>query len=208
MSSSMARSVGPLSRRTDGLLGKGGFRTAEEQPTAHAEVEPDGGGLVDDDDAEAVCVVEYLFGVGVVRGPERVGPHPSEECEVLHHGGVVVTPAAYVEVLVLAESPEVERLVVDQELRALHADGANADGQHVAVHQSSPSTRSTWSWYRYPRPGRHSSGCSHSQRAVVVPRRGRRRSRWRRGGPPGLPTSPVLRRRRRSGRGRTQPQCP
>jgi hypothetical protein len=127
--------VSPLRRGTDSLLGERDFRTAEKEAPAHTEVEPDGGGLVDDDNSEAICVFEYFFGVGVVRGPERVGPHPSKECEVLHHRGVVVTSTAYVEVLMLAESPKVERFVVYQELRAQYGDRANADGQHIAVHQ-------------------------------------------------------------------------
>ena len=53
----------------------------------------------------------------------------------MHHRHVVVTPAVHVEVLVLAEAPEVEGLAVDEELRAVDAHGADADGQRVAVDQ-------------------------------------------------------------------------
>ena len=56
----------------------------------------------------------------------------------MHHGDVVVTAAVDVEVLVLAEAPEVEGLVVDEELRALDPDGADADRQHVAVDHDVP----------------------------------------------------------------------
>ena len=126
-------SMDVLGGGADRLLGIGRPRAAEEHAAPDAEVEPDRSRLVDDDDALAVGVLEHLLGVGVVGGAERVGADPGEQGEVVHHGGVVVTAAVDVEVLVLAEAPEVEGLAVDEELRALDPHGADADGKRVAV---------------------------------------------------------------------------
>ena len=79
MSSSMARRCTLLGGGADRLLGKGRPRATEEEAATDAEVEPDRRRLVDDDDARAVGMLEHLFGVGVVRGPEGVGPDPREE---------------------------------------------------------------------------------------------------------------------------------
>ena len=87
-------------------------------PGHHAEVLPDRGRLVDDDDAVPVGVVQHLLGVGVVRRAERVGADPVHQREVVHHQRVVVALAADGGVLVLAEAGEGEGLAVDQELRA------------------------------------------------------------------------------------------
>src|SRR3954447_24006820 len=86
-----------------------------QDPGHHAEVLPDGGGLVDHDDAVPVGEVEDLLGVGVVRGPERVRADPVQKREVVDHQRVVVALAADSGVLVLAEPGEVERLAVDEE---------------------------------------------------------------------------------------------
>ena len=51
----------------------------------------------------------------------------------MDHGGVVVAPAMDVEVLVHAETPEVEGSAVDEESRALDPHRANADSERVAV---------------------------------------------------------------------------
>ena len=99
----------------DRLLGIGRPRATEEQAATHAEVEPDRSRLVDHDDALAVGLVQHLLGIGVVGGAERVGPDPREQREVVHHGGIVVTAAVDVQILVLPEAPEVEGLAVDEE---------------------------------------------------------------------------------------------
>ena len=104
-----------------------------EEPTGQFEVESDGGGLVDDDDAEPIRVLEHLLGVGVVRGAEGVGAHPVQEIEIVDHGGVVVALAVHVQVLVHAEATEVEGLVVDEEASAVDAHRPDADGQSVTV---------------------------------------------------------------------------
>ena len=109
--------VDALGPRADRLLGVRRLRPPEEQAAPDAEVEPDRRRLVDDDDAQPVGMLEDLLGVRVVRGPEGVGAHPRQQREVVHHGGVVVAAAMDVEVLVLAEAPEVERLAVDEESR-------------------------------------------------------------------------------------------
>ena len=69
--------------------------TAEEQAAADGEVEADGGGLVDDDDAVPVGVVEHLLGIRVVRRAERVGADPVQEREVVHHRDRVVALAPH-----------------------------------------------------------------------------------------------------------------
>ena len=96
---------------------------------------PDGGRLVDDDDAVPVGVVEHLLVVGVVRRAERVRAEPLQQREVVDHERVVVALAVDRDVLVLAEAGEVERLAVDQEARAVHGDRADADRQRVDVDQ-------------------------------------------------------------------------
>lgn len=45
--------------------------------------------LVDDRDAVGVAQVHDLLGVGVVAGPERVGPQPAQQVEILHYQGPV-----------------------------------------------------------------------------------------------------------------------
>ena len=122
--------------RADGLLREGRLRATEEEATSDSQVQADGRRLVDDDDAEAVGQIEDLLGIGVVRRPERVGPEPPEECEVVHHRRVVVTPTVHVEVLVLSEPAEVEGFVVDEEARPVDAYGPDADGDHVTVDQA------------------------------------------------------------------------
>ena len=140
-------------------------------PPATPEVEADGRRLVDDDDAEAVGVVEDLLGVGVVRGPERVGADPSQELEVVDHRDVVVAPTSDVQVLVHAEALEVEGLAVDQEARARppgrsgcrpvggsgrrarrrrgHRPGGRRDSRGPGAHSSASGTRS---WPSSPCP--------------------------------------------------------
>ena len=120
----------------DGVRGEGGEPLAAEDPAAQADVEADGGSLVDHDDAAPVGVVQHLLGVGVVRGAERVGAQPVQQREVMHHEYVVVALAAHGGVFVLAEAPEVERLAVDEEARAVDLDGADADRQRIGVHRS------------------------------------------------------------------------
>ena len=117
----------------DRVVAEGDPVAAEEDPAADAEVEADGGGLVDDHDAEPVGVVEDLLGVGVVRGAEGVGAQPAEQREVVDHRGGVVALASDRVVLVHAEALEVEGLAVDQEPGAVDPDGADADRQAVAV---------------------------------------------------------------------------
>ena len=51
----------------------------------------------------------------------------------MHHRRIVVATTMDVQIFVLAEAPEVEGLAVDQELRAVDPDGADADRQRVAV---------------------------------------------------------------------------
>ena len=55
------------------------------------------------------------------------------QLEVVDHGDVVVALAPDGEVLVHAEAPEVEGLVVDQEPGAVDPHGADADREAVAV---------------------------------------------------------------------------
>lgn len=75
----------------------------------------------------AVGVVEDVLAVGVVRRPEGVGPDPVEQGEVVDEVGVVVGLADDAVVLVHAETLEVERLPVDEELRSVDLDGPDAD---------------------------------------------------------------------------------
>ena len=117
----------------DRLLRERRLGATEEESAAHAEVQADGRRLVDDDDAQTVGQVEHLLCVGVVRRPERVGAEPAEEREVVHHRCVVVAPTVHIEVLVLAESPEVEGLSLMRKRVPVDADGADADGEHVTV---------------------------------------------------------------------------
>ena len=155
----------------DRLVRIGRPRAAEEHAAADAEVEPDRGRLVDDDDALTIGLLEHLLGVGVVGGAERVGADPCQEREVVQHGGVVVPAAVHVEVLVLAEAAEVEGLVVDEEPRAFDPHGADADGERVAVDGRRP-----------PRPARPAG---HRGSPAPGPRaRGRRR-----GAPPSAPSA-------------------
>ena len=84
--------------------------------------------------------LEHLFGVGIVGGAERVRADPLHELEVVDHERVIVALAAHRGVFVLAEPCEVERLTVDEELVPAHLDGADADGDRVAVHHRSPCT--------------------------------------------------------------------
>ena len=104
-----------------------------EDAAAEAHVEADGRGLVDDDDAVPVGVVEDVLGVRVVRRAEGVGADPVEQLEVLHDVGVAVRLADRRVVLVHAETLEVEGLAVDEELGAADLDRADADGLVVAV---------------------------------------------------------------------------
>src|SRR5512135_233381 len=74
-------------------------------PAARAVLRPTAAGLVDDDHAVPVGVVEDLLGVRIVGGAERVRTHPLHQREVVHHERVVVAFAAHGGVLVLAEPP-------------------------------------------------------------------------------------------------------
>ena len=147
-------------------------RAAEEQSASDAKVEPDRSRLVDDDDALAVGLFEHLLGVGVVGGPKGVGADPREEREVVQHRRVVVAAAVHVEVLVLAEAPEVEGLVVDEELRALDPHGADADRERVAVDDGVivvvDDDELDLQVVEVPRPGPHSSG-SATRRTPSAP---------------------------------------
>ena len=111
----------------DGLGRERLVALAAEDAAAEAHVQPHGRGLVDDDDAVPVGVVEDVLAVGVVRGAERVRPDPVQQLEVVDEVGVVVALAEDRVVLVLAETFEVERLAVDQELGAANLHGADAD---------------------------------------------------------------------------------
>ena len=136
--------VGGLRVRVDVLLGEGRERRGSRQPADDAQVEADGGGLVDDDDAVPVGEVEHLLGVRVVRGAEGVRADPLHELEVVDQVGVVVALAADGGVLVLAEAGEVERLAVDEELGAAHLDGADADGDACSCRRPArPTSAST-----------------------------------------------------------------
>ena len=125
--------MGGLRVRVGVLLGEGREGRGSRHPPDDAHVEPDGGGLVDHDDAVAVGEFEHLLGVGVVRGAERVRADPLHELEVVDHERVVVPLAAHRRVLVLAEPGEVEGLAVDEELVSADFDGAHAHRDRVAV---------------------------------------------------------------------------
>ena len=110
---------------------------------------PDGGRLVDHDDAMPVGELEHLLGIGVVGSAERVRADPLHELEVVDHEGVVVALAADGRVLVLSEAGEVERLAVDEELVPAHLDRAHPDRDRVAVdHPIRRRATSTVSSYR------------------------------------------------------------
>jgi len=68
----------------------------------------------DEHDAPPVGVVENIFGVWIVRRPERVGADPLQQLEVMQHVGIVVALADHRYVLVPTEAGEIERLAVDQ----------------------------------------------------------------------------------------------
>ena len=160
-----------------GLGGEGRRRPGRRRSAADADVEPDGGGLVDDDDAVPVGVVEDLLGVGVVRGAERVRADPLHQREVVDHERVVVALAAHRAVLVLAEAGEVERLAVDQEPRAVDLDRADADRQRVRVDELVAAEQLDVE-RRTGSPRRAATGAR--PRRVSVARRAGRRARPRR----------------------------
>ena len=62
-----------------------------------------------------------------------MAPIHCEQLEVVDHDREVVAAAVDGEVLVLAESGEVERLAVDQEAVPVHGDGAHAERLRVDV---------------------------------------------------------------------------
>ncbi len=103
------------------------------EPRTERQVEADGRGLGDDHDAVPVREIQHLLRIRIVRGAEGVRAHPLHEGEVVHHQRIVMTLATDGGVLVLAEACEVEGLAVDEQLRALDLDRANADRQRVAV---------------------------------------------------------------------------
>jgi hypothetical protein len=117
----------------DRLLGERLVRLGAEDAGGQPAVDTHGGGLVDDDDAVPVGIVEDLLGVRVVRRAERVGAEPVHEREVVDHEDVVVAFAAHGAVLVLAEALEIERLAVDEEARAVDLDRPDADRERVRV---------------------------------------------------------------------------
>ena len=111
----MAVPVHLLGGAADGLLSKGHPRSTEEHSTSQPEIEANRRGFVNDNDAQSIGMIEHLLGVGIVRGAERIGTRPLHQLEVVHHGHVVVAPAADLQILVLAEAPEVEGLAVDED---------------------------------------------------------------------------------------------
>ena len=70
--------------------------------------------FVDDCDPILVGEIEYLLGVGVVRGAEGVGAGPLYQVEVLGDQRQVEALSPKVRVLVAAEPGEVKLAVVDE----------------------------------------------------------------------------------------------
>ncbi len=125
--------VSGLGGRADRFLRERGPGATEEKPATDAEIEADGRGLVDDDDAEAVSHVEHFLRVGVVRRPKGVRADPAEKLEVVQHRRIIVATTTDIEILMLAKSLEIERLFIDEEALPLDADGPYAYRQDVAV---------------------------------------------------------------------------
>ncbi len=148
------------------LLRIGRPRAAEKEAATHTQVEPDRSRLVDDDDPFAIRMLEHLFGVGVMRCAERVGPDPLEQGEVVRHGGIVVPATMDIEVLVLAEALEVEGLAVDEELRALDSHGADADREHVPVDDDVVVDEFCLEFVEVAAPGPPELWLRHAQNAV------------------------------------------
>ena len=134
---------------------------------AQAEVQADGGGLVDDQQAVPVGVVEHLLGVRVVRGAEGVRADPPQQREVADHPGVVVALAAQRGIFVHPEATQGDGLPVEQQPRAVHGDRPDADRQLVFVRRPC----ATSSRYRYGPPGDHgrAAGTVRTPRAARAP---------------------------------------
>ena len=124
--SSSSRATSALSSSPEGLVA-----LRAEDAAAQTHVEPDGRGLVDHHDAVPVGEVEDVLGVGVVRGPERVGPDPLQQREIPDEERGVVALAERRVVLVHAEPGEPERRAVDEELSDMVAQARV--GEQVVV---------------------------------------------------------------------------
>jgi len=101
---------------TDWSVAEGRRRRQTHEASGHAEIESDRSGFIDDNDSATVGVVEHFFGVGVVRGSERIRADPFQQREIVDHVCVVVTFPAHEMVLMHAETFEIKRFAVDEEL--------------------------------------------------------------------------------------------
>ena len=90
-------------------------------------------GLVDDQDALPVAKSIKFLGIGVMAGPQGVGPKPVHEMQVGDVGHLVQAAAVERAVLVLAEAFQVDRVAVEQQLGALYLHLPDAEGLLIAV---------------------------------------------------------------------------
>ncbi len=73
-----------------------------------------------------------------MRGAKRVGPYPFQELEIFDQQGRIEPFADEVEILVLAETPQKDRFVVEQKFRLGDGDRTETGVQVVAIYDLFP----------------------------------------------------------------------